>query len=428
MRIEYSPRKVAVVGLGYVGLPVAKALAAHYTTVGFDIDESRVSELANGYDRNGEVSSKALIQSRLELTSDPSALNAADFVVVSVPTPIDSNRQPDLGPLTSATRIVAGSLASDTVVVFESTVYPGVTEEILAPLIQTTSGLARCQFKLGYSPERINPGDGVHTLSSVVKVVSGEDDETREKIASVYSRIVSAGIFRATSIKVAEAAKVIENIQRDINIALMNELAIIFERLGISTREVLDAACTKWNFTRYSPGLVGGHCIGVDPYYLTAKAEAVGYYPQMILAGRRINDNMSAFVAQKLVKMLIAQNVNVKDSRVAIFGVTFKENVTDYRNSQVFPLIRELESFGVKTLAHDPNASPRAVERDTGVVLLPLEELTQLDGVVVAVPHREYLEPTFQEIDWRFKGPGVLLDVRAAFESELPPSIAYWCL
>ena len=422
------PKKIAVVGLGYVGLPVAMAFARTGTTVGFDINPVRIQQLQEGHDCTVEVSSDELCDSDLEVSCDPGVLKGADFIIVGVPTPIDINRQPNLGPLLSATKTVAKNLTPGTVIVYESTVYPGVTEEVCAPLICEESGLSRDQFKLGYSPERINPGDDVHTLSAVVKVVSGEDDETLDLVAKVYSKIVEAGVFRAPSIRVAEAAKVIENVQRDINIALMNELAIIFERLDIKTKDVLDAAGSKWNFNRYSPGLVGGHCIGVDPYYLTAKAESVGYHPQMILAGRRINDNMSIFVAQKLVKMLIAQNLTVKHSRVAILGVTFKENVTDCRNSKVFALIKELESFGVDVLVHDPMADVAAVQRDRGVTLSALDDLTELDGVVLAVPHKAYLEADFQNLSWRFRGDGVLVDIRSCFEGEVPSNVSYWCL
>jgi UDP-N-acetyl-D-glucosamine/UDP-N-acetyl-D-galactosamine dehydrogenase len=424
----YTPKKIAVVGLGYVGLPVATAFARNFKTVGFDIDPARVDELRKGVDRTGEVAKESLQASGLDVDSDSSILDGADFIVIGVPTPIDVNRQPNLRPLMEATKTVARHLSPGAIVVYESTVYPGVTEEVCAPLLCQESGLSRDQFKLGYSPERINPGDGIHTLSAVVKVVSGEDEETLERVASVYSRIVEAGVFRATSIRVAEAAKVIENVQRDINIALMNELAIIFERLDIKTKDVLEAAGSKWNFNPYSPGLVGGHCIGVDPYYLTAKAESVGYHPQMILAGRRINDNMSIFVAQKLVKMLIAQNLTVKHSRVAVFGMTFKENVTDCRNSKVFALIKELESFGVDVLVHDPLADAVMLERERGLVLSDLADMKDLDAVVLAVPHNTYREPDFQNLGWRYRGNGVLVDIRSVFEGELPANVSYWCL
>lgn len=427
-RESYSPTKIAVVGLGYVGLPVATAFAERRPTVGFDINSERVEQLRKGVDKTGEISTERLKAAKLEVSTDPAVLKECNFIIVGVPTPIDDNKQPNLRPLISASKTVGQNLSPGTIVVFESTVYPGVTEEVCAPILCEESGLSREQFRLGYSPERINPGDGTHTLSSVVKIVSGEDEETLEKIASVYSEIVEAGVFRATSIRVAESAKVIENVQRDINVALMNELSIIFERLNINTRDVLEAAGSKWNFSKFSPGLVGGHCIGVDPYYLTAKAESVGYHPEMILAGRRINDNMSIFVAQKLIKMLIAQDVNVKNSRIGIFGVTFKENVTDCRNSKVFSLMDELRSYGVQVLATDPFADRDEVEDEYGVTLCSLEVLTELDAVLLAVGHRPYCEPEFQDIGSRFRGNGVLVDVRGIFRAQLPPGIAYWSL
>src|SRR4051794_16609386 len=328
-------RGFAVVGLGYVGLPVALALAKQFTPViGFDISSRRLDELRNGRDVTGEVSETELRASRLMLSSDPDALDQASFFIVTVPTPIDSARHPDLSPLESACALIGPRLQKGSVVVFESTVYPGLTREVCGPLLAETSGLEQgVGFKLGYSPERINPGDKQHRLETIVKIVAGEDGETLERVAAVYGLIVEAGLHRASSIEVAEAAKVIENTQRDLNIALMNELAIIFDRLGISTKEVLEAAGTKWNFLPFTPGLVGGHCIGVDPYYLTARAEAVGYYPQVILSGRRINDGMGAFIAQRLVKMLIAAERSVKGARVGIVGLTFKEDVPDLRNS-----------------------------------------------------------------------------------------------
>lgn len=424
----FSPKKIAVVGLGYVGLPVAVAFAEKRETVGFDINKTRIEQLRQGDDITGEISKEQLEKVSLEVSADPAILKDADFIIIGVPTPIDINRQPNLGPLKSATRTVGEYLSAGDIVVFESTVYPGVTEEVCAPILCEASGLTRDQFKLGYSPERINPGDTTHTLSTVVKIVSGEDDETLEKVASVYSEVVDAGVHRATSIRVAESAKVIENVQRDINIALMNELSIIFERLDIRTKDVLEAAGSKWNFSRFSPGLVGGHCIGVDPYYLTAKAESVGYHPQMILAGRRLNDNMSVFVAQKAVKMLIERNLRVKNSRIGVLGVTFKENVTDCRNSKVFSLVKELESFGLDVLVHDPLADQKDVSKVNGVVLSELEDLNFLDGIILAVPHKAYMTEEFQNIAWRFRGDGIFVDIRAKFGGELPDNVSYWSL
>lgn len=419
--------KIAVVGLGYVGLPVALAFAKKHTTIGFDIDGRRVEELKRGHDRTGEVTAAELKAIDWQVTDQPAALKEANFIIVAVPTPIDSGRRPNLEPLLSATRTVAQNLSPGSTIVFESTVYPGVTEDLCAPVLLELSGLSRDQFKLGYSPERINPGDKKHTFTNIIKVVSGEDEATLERVAEVYASVVEAGVFRAQSIKVAEAAKVIENTQRDINIALMNELSIIFERMDIRTCDVLAAANSKWNFLPFTPGLVGGHCIGVDPYYLTAKAEELGYHPQMILSGRRLNDNMSAFVAQKAVKMLITNDVAVKGSRIAVLGVTFKENVSDFRNSKVFPLIRELESFGIDVLVHDPLVDAELVHHHHGVKLRELDELQDLDGIVMAVSHRYYESHN----DWgaRLRGPGIFIDIKSVLDpATLPPQASYWSL
>src|SRR6516225_7622684 len=341
--------RVAVIGLGYVGLPVALAFARKFPgTIGFDVNKEKVEELRRGFDRNQEVPEKVLKESELTITSDISELKAVTFFVVAVPTPVDENNVPDLTPVVKASETVGKVLKKGDVVVYESTVYPGVTEEICGPVLSKVSGLARSDFKLGYSPERINPGDKEHTLERITKVVSGEDAPTLERVAAAYGAIVTAGVHRAPSIKVAEAAKVIENTQRDLNIALMNELAIIFDRLGIRTSDVLAAAGTKWNFLRFRPGLVGGHCIGVDPYYLTMKAQQLGYQPEVILAGRRINNNMGPYVAQRLVKLLIEADVTVKGARVAILGLTFKEDCNDIRNSKVPDILRELKQFGIE--------------------------------------------------------------------------------
>jgi len=345
-------RGFAVIGLGYVGLPVALALARKFEPViGFDVSQQRVAALREARDATGEVTEAALRETSLRLTDDPEALGEASFFVVTVPTPIDAERRPDLTPLQSACALIGPRLKPSSVVVFESTVYPGLTREICGPLLAKTSGLRqRVDFKLGYSPERINPGDKQHRLETIVKIVAGEDIETLERIAAVYGRIVEVGLYRASSIEVAEAAKVIENTQRDVNIALMNELAIIFDRLAIPTMEVLQAAGTKWNFLPFTPGLVGGHCIGVDPYYLTARAEAAGYYPQIILSGRRINDGMGGFIAQRLVKLLIAAERPVKGAKIGIVGIAFKEDVPDLRNSRVPDIVAELQEFGITAL------------------------------------------------------------------------------
>ena len=358
-------RGFAVIGLGYVGLPVALALAKKFEPIiGFDISPQRIAALRNGKDTTGEVTEAALRGTRLRFTDDPRTLDEASFFIVTVPTPIDAERRPDLSPLEAACALIGPHLRAGSVVVFESTVYPGLTREFCGPRLASASGLRQgIDFKLGYSPERINPGDKQHRLETIVKIVAGEDSETLERVAGVYARIVDAGVYRASSLEVAEAAKVIENTQRDLNIALMNELAIIFDRLGIPTKEVLEAAGTKWNFLPFTPGLVGGHCIGVDPYYLTARAEAVGYYPQVILSGRRINDGMGGFIAQRLVKLLIAAERPVKGAQIGILGITFKENVPDLRNSRVPDIVAELREFGIAALVADPLADPAEAKR-----------------------------------------------------------------
>jgi UDP-N-acetyl-D-galactosamine dehydrogenase len=352
------------------------------------------------------------------------------MIIVTVPTPIDANRQPDLGPLVRASESVGRFLSKGAVVVYESTVYPGVTEDVCGPILERASGLRRgSDFTLGYSPERINPGDREHTLARIVKVVSGEDATTLERVAGAYGAIVTAGVHRAPSIRVAEAAKVIENTQRDLNIALMNELAIIFDRLGIATRDVLAAAGTKWNFLPFRPGLVGGHCIGVDPYYLTAKAESLGYHPQVILAGRRINDGMGAFIAQRLVKMLISRDISVRGARVGVLGLTFKEDVPDLRNSRVPDILAELSQFGVAAIVHDPRADGAEATHEYGLQLSPIDDFKQLDAVVLAVSHAEYVTLGAVGIAAMLRTGGVLLDVKSALPREaLPPGIAYWCL
>jgi len=429
---EPVDERIGVVGLGYVGLPVALGLAERFDgVIGMDISESRIAELRAGRDRTGEADDDEVARSSCRFTTDPQELRGCTFLIVTVPTPIDANRQPDLRPLVRASETVGGILTPGTVVVYESTVYPGVTEEVCADILVRTSGLSRDQFRLGYSPERINPGDREHSLRRVVKVVAGEDEETLERVARVYETIVEAGMHRAPSIRVAEAAKVIENTQRDLNIALMNELAIIFDRLAIPTRDVLAAAGTKWNFLRFTPGLVGGHCIGVDPYYLTAKAEAVGYHPEVILAGRRINDGMGTYIAQKMVKLLIEADRPVKGACVGIFGVTFKENVPDLRNSRVPDIVKELRQFGVEPLVHDPMADPDEARDELGVELSPREDLKNLDGAVLAVAHRTLLDDGGRGLFQAVRRGGVLVDVKAAVSRDALPSpddLIYWCL
>lgn len=423
--------RIAVIGLGYVGLPVAVGFARHFeNVVGFDINARRVAQLQDNLDHTGEVDTSELEKSTLRVTADPEELAGATFFVVTVPTPIDGDRRPDLGPVISASKTVAAYLSKGAVVVYESTVYPGVTEEVCGPLLEELSGL-RCgvDFTLGYSPERINPGDKVHRLETITKVVSGQDEATLERVAYAYEKVVTAGVHRAPTIMVAEAAKVIENTQRDLNIALMNELALIFDRLGIRTADVLAAAGTKWNFLKFHPGLVGGHCIGVDPYYLTARAEAKGYHPQVILAGRRINDGMGAWIAQQAIKSMTLRGRTVRDARVGVLGLTFKENCPDLRNSRVPDIIAELQSYGIQPIVHDPMADPQEAQQEYGVVLSALDGFKELDALIVAVSHDAYRNEGAAGIAARVKGDGMVLDVKSIFEpSDFPASIHYWSL
>src|SRR5215472_7438496 len=424
-------RGFAVVGLGYVGLPVALALARKFApVVGFDISQRRVAALQAAHDTTGEVTEAALRETSLCLTDDPETLGGASFLIVTVPTPIDAERRPDLAPLQSACALIGPGLKPGSVVVFESTVYPGLTREVCGPLLAAASGLRQGgDFKLGYSPERINPGDKQHRLETIVKIVSGEDAETLERIAAVYGQIIGAGLYRASSIEVAEAAKVIENTQRDLNIALMNELAIIFDRLGIPTQEVLQAAGTKWNFLPFRPGLVGGHCIGVDPYYLTARAEAAGYYPQVILSGRRINDGMGSFIAQRLVKLLIAAERPVKGARIGIVGITFKEDVPDIRNSRVPDIVAELREFGIAAMVTDPLADSAEAKREYGIELVPRTAFAELDGLILAVPHHVLAEAGWDTLFASLGPRGVLVDVKSALaRATVPAGIHYWSL
>jgi UDP-N-acetyl-D-glucosamine/UDP-N-acetyl-D-galactosamine dehydrogenase len=426
-----SERGFAVVGLGYVGLPVALALARAFAPVwGFDVSERRIAELGEGRDRTREVSPSELKSSTLLLTHRADDLAGASCFIVTVPTPIDDERRPDLRAITAACTLIGPVLRPGAVVVFESTVYPGLTRDICGPLLAQASGLRQgADFKLGYSPERINPGDASHRLETIVKVVAGEDAETLERVAAIYGAIVRAGIHRAPSIEVAEAAKVIENTQRDVNIALMNELAIIFDRLGIATADVLAAARTKWNFLPFAPGLVGGHCIGVDPYYLTARAEAAGYYPQVILSGRRINDGMGGFIAQRLVKLMIAVERPIKGARVGILGLTFKEDVPDLRNSRVPDIIAELKGFGIEPMVHDPLADPAEARGEYGIALVGADRFASLDAVIYAVPHRALRERGQGFILAMLAPGGVLMDVKSALDrGALPRELTYWAL
>ena len=406
---------IAVIGLGYVGLPLAVEFGKKYRTVGFDLSEEKISAYRRHVDPTGELGTDELrAAGRLEVTDDPAALREADFLVVAVPTPVDDAHNPDFGPLLSASAIVGENLKRGATVVFESTVYPGATEEVCIPVIERRSGMRwKTDFFVGYSPERINPGDKQRTLTKITKVVAGDTPETLDRVAEVYGSIIGAGVHRASSIKVAEAAKVIENTQRDLNIALVNELAIIFHQLGIDTLEVLEAAGTKWNFLPFRPGLVGGHCIGVDPYYLTYKAETVGYHPQVILAGRKINDGMGKYVAEQTVKRMILRGFQVNRDRVIVLGLTFKENCPDTRNSRVVDVVRELQSFGAEVFVHDPVADPREAEREYGIHLTPWEELPRAAALVAAVAHREFAQRPLEDIVAKIAPNGVYVDVKS---------------
>jgi UDP-N-acetyl-D-galactosamine dehydrogenase len=423
--------KIAVVGIGYVGLPVAIAFAHKYPgTIGFDANPLRVSELQSGHDRTGELTTGDLADCPLQFTFDPEELRNATFFVVAVPTPIDNSKRPDLGPLRKASELVGRVMQPGSVVVYESTVYPGVTEDICGPILAEVSGLKQgVDFKLGYSPERINPGDKEHTLQKIVKVVSGEDAETLDRVAKAYGSIVDAGVHPAPTIRTAEAAKVIENTQRDLNIALMNELALIFDRMDISTRDVLAAARTKWNFLPFSPGLVGGHCIGVDPYYLTMKAEELGYHPEVILAGRRINNGMGEYIAKRVVQLMLQADISVKGARVGILGLTFKENVPDLRNSRVPDIVNELAKYSIKPLIHDPYASTEEAEEEYGIHLSTRDEISNLDALILAVPHNAYLSEPLDTLLACLRPNGILADVRSALDrSALPTGLTYWSL
>jgi UDP-N-acetyl-D-glucosamine/UDP-N-acetyl-D-galactosamine dehydrogenase len=409
-------RTVSVVGLGYVGLPVAVAFGRKGKTIGFDVNRKRIEELLNGHDHTGEVTPEDLQTADILFSDRIEDLRLADFHIVAVPTPIDGANQPNLTPMLQASETVGRALKKGDIVVYESTVYPGVTEEECVPVLERVSRL-KCgsDFKVGYSPERINLGDREHTFTRIKKVVSGQDADTLEIVASVYESVVTAGVYRASSIKVAEAAKVIENTQRDLNIALMNELAIIFDRLGIDTNDVLDAAGTKWNFIKFKPGLVGGHCIGVDPYYLTHKAEKIGYIPQVILAGRRINDSIGKFVAQRTVKEMIRAGHNVLGSLVTVLGLTFKEDCPDLRNSKVIDIIRELQDYGIEAQVCDYIADPAEALNEYGISLVPFDELKPAVALVVAVAHQEYRALSVDTMSSLLDGTPLLIDVKGVF-------------
>jgi UDP-N-acetyl-D-galactosamine dehydrogenase len=423
---------VAVIGLGYVGLPLAVTFGKEITTIGYDINEDRIASYKQHIDPNGEVTKAEFkAASKVDFSNDPTNISRADFIVIAVPTPIDQAHQPDLQPLIKSSETAGRHMKRGAVVIFESTVYPGVTEDVCVPVLEKFSGLEwQKDFHVGYSPERINPGDKNHTLTKIIKVVSGDDEQTLNKVASLYGLIIEAGVYRAASIKEAEAAKVIENTQRDLNIALMNELAVIFDLLGIDTKNVLDAAGTKWNFLPFRPGLVGGHCIGVDPYYLTHKAEIVGYHPEVILAGRRINDNMGKFVAEKTVKLMLQAGQNIRDTKIGILGLTFKEDCPDLRNTKVIDIIKELQSYGANILVHDPRANSEEAKQYYGISLSNWEEMKELGAMIIAVPHQYYREKEPFDFTAKIIPNGCLIDVKSLLDPDViqKTNITLWRL
>lgn len=422
-------RKIAVVGLGYVGLPVAVAFGKKNSVIGFDINPKRIKELKENHDRTNEVTTEDLKVSDVEFTDSIDTLSQADFIIVAVPTPINKHNQPDLTPLISASKTVGKALKKGTIVVFESTVYPGVTEEECVPVLEENSGLkAGEDFFVGYSPERINPGDKEHTFETITKVVSGQTAEVLDIVADVYGSVVKAGVHKAPSIKVAEAAKVIENTQRDVNIALMNEFAVIFDKVGIDTNAVLAASGTKWNFLNFKPGLVGGHCIGVDPYYLTHKAQELGHHPEIILAGRRINDNMSKHVASNIIKELLKKGINVQNASINLLGLTFKENCPDLRNTKVIDIVRELEDYGLKINVNDVEADNETAKALYDIDLVSKENLPETDALIFAVPHRDYLENKSEYLDL-LSDNGIVFDIKGIIqEDELKANQSIWRL
>lgn len=433
-KLVSGEEKLSLVGLGYVGMPIAVAFARKIKVVGFDLNERKIELYKSGIDPTGEVGNDAIKNTRVEFTADPSKLKEAKFHIVAVPTPVNDDHTPDLTPVEGASRILGQNLSKGSVVVFESTVYPGVTEDICVPILEKESGL-KCgvDFKIGYSPERINPGDKVHRLETITKIVSGMDEETLDTVAKVYELVVEAGVYRADSIKVAEAAKVIENSQRDINIAFMNELSIIFNKMGIDTKSVLEAAGTKWNFLKFQPGLVGGHCIGVDPYYLTYKAEELGYHSQIILSGRRINDDMGKYVAESMVKNLIKADIPVKGAKAAILGFTFKENCPDTRNTKVIDIYRELGEYGITPVVVDPAADAEEAGRLYGITFGAMTDVKNMDAVIVAVAHREFLSLDKDRIGAFFNpnhSKKVFMDLKGLFDRKeyLTEDYIYWRL
>jgi UDP-N-acetyl-D-galactosamine dehydrogenase len=423
--------KIAVVGLGYVGLPVAVAFGNKHPVIGFDVNETRINTLKEGMDYTNEITKEELEKTQIEFSSDPACLKEAGFIIISVPTPIDEHNQPDLTPLLKASEMVGQHMKKGAVVVYESTVYPGATEEKCIPALEKYSGLeGGKEFFVGYSPERINPGDKKHTFTKITKVVSGQNEAVLNFVASVYESVVEAGVFKASSIRVAEAAKVIENTQRDVNIALMNEIALICDRMDIDTCEVLEAAGTKWNFLKFFPGLVGGHCIGVDPYYLTHKAQAVGHFPEVILAGRRINDGLGRYIARSLVKKMIQSNMPVQGGRVTVLGLTFKEDVPDLRNSKVIDVIRELQEYGIEVQVADACSATEDAERHYGLTLTPDDELEPADAVILAVPHKSYKEAGWKQFNRLLNNnQGIVYDIKSVLnKKEKPENIQLWRL
>ncbi len=429
-KILAKEEKISLVGLGYVGMPIAVAFAKKVDVIGYDLNAKKIELYKSGIDPTLEVGDEAIKNTTVEFTSDESKLREAKFHIVAVPTPVNDDHTPDLTPVEGASRILGRNLTKGSIVVFESTVYPGVTEDVCVPILEKESGL-KCgiDFKIGYSPERINPGDKVHRLETIVKIVSGMDAETLDVVAKVYELVVEAGVHRAESIKVAEAAKVIENSQRDINIAFMNELSIIFNKMGIDTKAVLEAAGTKWNFLKFFPGLVGGHCIGVDPYYLTYKAEQLGYHSQVILAGRRINDDMGKYVAENVVKKLIAAGKNVKDAKVAILGFTFKENCPDTRNTRVIDIMNELGEYGITPVVADPVADAEEGKQHYGIEFVDISTVKDMDAVIIAVGHTEFMSFDMSEIDAFFASGDnsgkVLVDVKGVLDRKIYTEAGY---
>ena len=431
MQVNEHGRSVSVVGLGYVGIQIAVAFGEKWPVVGFDIDPARIGDLKVGFDRSREVSAEVLSQAKITYTTDPGDLSKADFHIITVPTPIDASRQPVLDHLLAASTTVGAQLSMGDIVVFESTVYPGATEEVCVPALERSSGLRNgVDFFVGYSPERVNPGDRQHGLRSVAKVVAAQDSQTLDIVASVYGSVVKADIHRAPSIRVAEAAKVIENTQRDLNIALMNELALIFHKLDIDTGDVLAAAGTKWNFLPFTPGLVGGHCVGVDPYYLTHRAKLAGYDPQMILAGRSLNDNMGHVIADELIKTMIIEGYAVRGSTVTILGLTFKEDVPDTRNSRVPDIVTDLEELGVRVQVHDPVADASHAQSEHGIKLLDKVELVPADALVLAVAHRQFVESGWSGVsELVVNERGIVIDVKRVLNRDnVPPGLRLWRL